>query len=155
MSGQDILSFVPLHQTAFERAPGLDKWLKSWVPSTEVDFLTVNDWFELGHRVKGDNVNRKQVWVPSYRKNCKIWSPVPATGFVAMEELTRARHMDPYQSHIVVIPRLMTYNWRKRKSKCADTLIYIPAGSKPFWPSHMHKPLILAILTPFRTEAPW
>ena len=155
MSGQDILSFVPLHQSAFERSKDLSKWIRSWVPSVEIDFLSVEDWFELGHGIDGGARNRENVWVPTYRKSCKIWSPAPAAAAVAMEELTRARHMDPYQSHIVIIPRLMTYQWRKSLSKASDTLLYIPAGNKHFWPSHMHEPLILAILTPFRHQAPW
>jgi len=41
----------------------------------------------------------------------------------------------------------MMHLWRKALSKDADLLITIPPCFH-FWPSHMHEPLILAIVLP-------
>lgn len=72
-----------------------------------------------------------------------------------MEQLTRARHMDSYSTHIIICPRLMAYNWRKSLSKRADTIFYIEPGSRDFWPSNMHEPLTIGLILPFSLKFPW
>lgn len=71
-----------------------------------------------------------------------------------MEELTRSRHMDCYTPHIFICPRLMTFSWRKSLLKRADTVFYIQAGSRSYWPAHMHEPLIMALILPYSLP-PW
>jgi hypothetical protein len=48
MNGESMMSFVPLHETALERSPLLKDWLKTYV-SSNLEFLSADDWFERGH----------------------------------------------------------------------------------------------------------
>ena len=72
-----------------------------------------------------------------------------------MEELVRARHMNPYVPHIFTCPRLMTFGWRKSLYKTADTIFYVSAGSRNFWPREMHEPLVVGLILPFLNSPPW
>jgi hypothetical protein len=56
MAGDSMLSFVPLHQTAVERAPLLLPWIREWVPHPNIEPLSPREWFTRGHGiVGGDN----------------------------------------------------------------------------------------------------
>ena len=39
--------------------------------------------------------------------------------------------------------------------KTADTVFYIPPGSKSFWTNSIYEPLIIPFVIPFREEYPW
>ena len=43
MKGDDILSFVPLHQSALERSTGLEEWLKETFSLNELETLAPED----------------------------------------------------------------------------------------------------------------
>ena len=154
MAGTGMLEFVPLHLNAAERSDSLIKWLKTWIPK-DSEMLTVDQWFTLGHGVCGGNKNDENVWIPNYDYKCKVWLPAPAAAYEAMSELVRARHMDPYTSHIFICPRLMTHQWRKSLMKTADLVFYISVGFRKYWPSDMFEPLTFGILLPFRKHPPW
>ena len=117
MTGESMISFIPLHLSATQRSKTLFKWLKSWIPCDDVTLLEPNDWFTLGHGVKGGSNNEENIWIPNYDQSCKIWNPPPAGAFEAMTELIRARHIDPYTSHVYACPRLFTSQWRKNLFK--------------------------------------
>ena len=155
LAGQSMKSFVPLHLSAIERSRTLVKWLKSWIPSDKVTVLKSEDWFTLGHGVSGGEYNADKIWIPTYDTSCKIWAPAPAASFEAITELIRARHMEPYVSHIFVCPRLFTNQWRKNLLKLADTVFYVGAGAREFWDINMFEPLIIGIALPFRNHPPW
>ena len=154
MAGARMLEFVPLHLNAIERSDTLRGWLKTWIPRNS-EILTVEQWFTLGHGACGGNKNADNVWMPNYIHNCKVRVPAPVAAFKAMSELVRARHMDPYTSHIITCPRLMTHQWRKTLMKTADLVFYVSAGFRNYWPTHMYEPLMFGILLPFRKHPPW
>lgn len=131
MAGDDMLSFLPLHQSALERSQLLKGWLKSWIQKTH-KFLEVKEWFTAGHGLTSGSPNHDGVWIPNHDESCSIWSPPPAAAFEAVEELNRARHMNPNVPHLYVCPRLMTCMWRKSLNKVVDTMFYVSPGSKPF-----------------------
>ena len=131
MAGARMLESVPLHLNAIERSDTLRGWLKTWIPRHS-EILTVEQWFTLGHGVCGGNKNVDNVWTPNYNYICKVWVPVPAAAFKAMSKLVRARHMDPYTSHIITCPQLMTHQWRKTLMKTADLVFYVSAGFRNY-----------------------
>ena len=60
-----------------------------------------------------------------------------------VDELGVSRHKRSYINHIIVVPRLMTYAWRKKLHKICNLVLEIPAGVKPFWPACENEPIIL------------
>lgn len=155
LAGNDMLSFVPLHETAFDRSPSLKDWIKEWLPDLSFDFLTENDWFDKGLGISDSYRHHPNMWCPDYDDNGKIWTPAPTSAFTAMTELVRSRHMDSSRTHIFVCPRLYTHEWRKGLLKTADITFYIPAGAIPQWPESMHEPLLFGIILPFSSSPPW
>ena len=154
MAGRSMIDFVPLHQMAFERSSNLMKWLKTWLPE-DSQLLSTEEWYTLGHGLRGGEQNLEKVWMPTYNKSCKIWAPAPAAAYEAMAELVRARHMDPYVSRVFICPRLMTNLWRKQLMKTTDVVFYVAAGAKSFWNTNMYEPLMFGLILPFRAEPPW
>ena len=114
MRGDDMLHFIPIHQTALERRPQLKNWLESWV-SEDVEFLEPKDWFVRGHGlVEGEfetNIDN-MIW-PQMRQGKFIWAPAPAAAGVCVQELRQARHTNQEATHLSVVPRLMEPLWRK------------------------------------------
>jgi hypothetical protein len=51
-AGMDMLSFIPLNETCFDREPKLKDWFKSWA-GAEAEFLEPSDWFGRGHTHNG------------------------------------------------------------------------------------------------------
>jgi hypothetical protein len=51
-AGMDMMSFIPLNKTCFEREPKLKDWFKSWA-GAEAEFLEPSDWFGRGHDHNG------------------------------------------------------------------------------------------------------
>ena len=139
MAGRPVLDFVPLHLSALERSPEVEKWIRSWWDEKrgELESLTPEGWFEAGQT-----------------EGCFLWSPPPAATDAVVDQLGEARHKRPYCTHVVVVPRLMTGRWRKKMSKEADIMIEIPSGTS-FWPNAMHEPLILFICLPLCRYQPW
>jgi hypothetical protein len=142
MAGEEMLSFVPLAQSAAERSSRLLPWVESWASpkneeSSEVKFLSPTEWCD-AHPNGGTYV----------------WTPPPAAAEAASEWLAQSIHKRPESTHIVLVPRLLTSNWRKRLSKISDLLFTIPLKSK-VWTSEEHEPLICAVCLPLSQESPW
>jgi len=137
LGGQHVLNFVPLSQPAVERSGKLLPWVQTWAGS-HLKLLDADGWFEEGHSASG-----------SY-----LWSPAPAAAEAAVEQLCMARHKRTNSTHVFVVPRLMTSQWRKVLGKAADVLFTLPTTVEA-WPSFMHEPLIVAILLPFHRFYPW
>jgi hypothetical protein len=57
-AGLDMMSFIPFHQTAIQRSPGVKDWISSWLGS-EAEFLTPQDWFKRGHDMSGGSNDLK------------------------------------------------------------------------------------------------
>ena len=155
MTGQHILNFVPLHESALDRSKLLYKWLQSWAPDKQLKLLSPEDWYDVGHDIDDGFIDDDGIWTPVYSRTYKLWAPAPAAAFYAMEELARSRHVDPYTPHLFVCPRLMTFGWRKLLLKYSDVVFYINPGSRTFWTNQMFEPLVLGLILPFSKAPPW
>jgi hypothetical protein len=98
LQGAAFSGFVPLHLSALERQTSpLTNWVNSWFGSVgEFTWLKPEDWY----------------YQVQFEKRC-IWCPPPAAAEAALEQLVKSIHKQPYQTHLVLIPRLMTAFWRK------------------------------------------
>ena len=155
MRGIDMRDFIPIHKSAFERSPALAAWLDSWTDG-EASFLDPTDWFWRGHEVvEGEyEVNSEGLVFPKTEPGTFIWSPPPVAAGIAMEELRKSRHKSAESTHLVVIPRLFSTEWRRSLYKAADVVLHLPAGH-PAWPESLHEPLTIGILLPYLNHRPW
>jgi len=157
MKGQTMLSFVPLHLSCLTRSAKLQDWLTSTFGGKEsLEFLSEDGWFHRGHDFeRGGLRNLDGVWMPHFRSGTFVWTPPPAGGQVAVEQLRRARVKRQSSTHIVVLPRLFTSIWRKQLYKVADLLIEIPFIDGIWDKDEQHEPLTLAFVFPFLSFSPW
>jgi len=137
MGGEEILSFVPLSQSAIHRSEKLFSWIQSWFGS-KLQLLSPNGWFDDGHGGEGPY----------------LWAPPPAAAEDAVEQMCLAIHKRPHVAHLCVIPRLMTAYWRKTLGKVSDLLFTVPVGLEA-WPLTMHEPLIFSAYIPLNRFCPW
>ena len=156
MAGHDMLSFLDLNKTAFERYLPLLWWIRSWCPNSRIFHLTPEEWFEKGHGIVGGHLDKHGVWMPDHEKggSVHLWAPPPAVADAALEELAKARHKRTDTYHIVVVPRLFSPKWRRLFHKVCDMNFVIPPGAS-FWPSDMYEPLWVGIIFPFIPHRPW
>jgi hypothetical protein len=154
MAGEAMASFVPLHQTAIEREPRVLEWIREWIGDNTIHPLSPEGWFDQGHGITGHTRTSSGVWLPTREVGTHLWSPPPAAADVAVEEMLRARHKDPSSMHVFVVPKLMTYKWRKRLYKEADVSFEVPVGTY-FWGKPMFEKLIIAIVFPILDASPW
>lgn len=138
MAGNHVLTYVPIHQTAFERSERLREWVSGWVPEGAL-FFDTEDWFH-------------SAYSPDY--SCGVWAPAPAIADVALEHLTAINHMQPCKFHVIIIPTVMTYKWRRTLKKVADVEFEVPFGNS-VWPTEMHEKLTIAIVCPLLNRSPW
>lgn len=155
LKGEGMLPFIPIHQDAFVRSPGLVAWLQSWM-GRDVELLAPEDWYRRGHDlVEGEvEVNCDGRPLPLKRPGQYVWTPAPAAGKAAMEELRKARHKSQKSKHLIVIPRLFQPHWRKLLSKAVDVVVSLPVGHSA-WPLEMHEPLTIAFCLPYISHDPW
>ena len=158
MGGARMMSFVPLHLSVLERSPGMLQWIDHTfnMPMLEkVQLLTPEGWFEQGHDIEGGTVNEDGIWMPSFSKGRYIWTPPPAGGLVAIEQLRRARLKRQASTHIVIMPRLFTAQWRRQLQKVSDLTLELPFLPNTWEKSSQHEPLIIAFVFPFINSKPW
>jgi hypothetical protein len=72
----------------------------------------------------------------------------------ALEQLGQSIHKRPQHTHIVIVPRLMTYCWRKLLGKICDIIITVPLGTEG-WSLTNFEPLIVGIYFPLCRHEPW
>jgi hypothetical protein len=72
----------------------------------------------------------------------------------ALEQLGQSIHKRPQHTHIVIVPRLMTYCWRKLLGKICDIIITVPLGTEG-WSLTNFEPLIVGIYFPLCRHKPW
>ena len=135
-TGTDMLSFVPLNETAFERQPGLEQWIRSTVFGSW-ETLDASGWYDEGQR-----------------PGQFIWAPAPAAADAALDMLCEAKHIRPEGSHVFVCPALLTPRWRRKLGKIADAVVYVPVGSR-IWPASQHEPVIIGLICPILLSRPW
>ena len=155
MSGESMISFIPLHMSATDRSPTLLlEWVRSWAGSDLIELNPI-DWFDVGHDFNGwkkswDGFDRPRL----AEARTYLWSPAPFVADIAISELRKARIKRQSSSHVVIVPKLCTPMWIKQLFKAADIVFEIPAGQL-FWDCSMHEPLLIAILFPFIRCKPW
>ena len=141
--GISVLNFVPIHQSPIERSNAIVGWIDSWWDDSlgKLHRMTPEDWFSL-----------------SMKKGNFLWDVPPGAGEVAVEQLCAHTHGRPESHHIFIIPRLCTCHWRKQLLKACDVVLTIQPKF-PFWPTHMHEPLLVGIhfplLPPLYKFRPW
>ena len=158
MRGQTMLSFVPLHLTALERCSGLRELIiKTVIPNKdeeEIQFLNYEDWFLLGHDIVGGQKNDDGIWIPRYQAGTYIWTPPPAGGQIAVEQIRRARLKRENSTHVVIIPRLMSMEWKRQLFRVSDLFVDLPFDEN--WTKEKHlEPLTFAVIFPFLNHRPW
>jgi hypothetical protein len=165
MRGEAMISFIPLHQNAFEQNQELRTWTDEFLAGNKHDdpleYLKPVDWFERGHDLNGGDweltmppPNKERQWMPRYKKGRYVWSPPPGAAPAALEQLRKSRHKRQNSTHLFICPRLLYPLWQRSLFRSADLILEIPAGH-PAWPANMHEPLILAIYFPFISHRPW
>ena len=107
-------------------------------------------WFLEAHDLRYEGLNRELNIVPG----TYVWTPPPAVTEVAIEQLRSAVLKRQRSFHVMIVPKLFFGVWRQQLCKCADMILYLPAGLT-CWPKEMHEPLILAFVFPFIRFQPW
>jgi hypothetical protein len=126
MAGDDMLSFVPLHQSALERSPELLAWLRDNTMLQQGEEWVVLDpegWYERGQDIVGGERNLDGVWVPTYKAGTFLWTPPPCIASQCLEELRRARHKRQLSTHVFVCPRVMSTQWLRQLHRSADVVV--------------------------------
>jgi len=155
MAGYNMMTYIPLHLSALERAPQLLPWVHSWLEDS-ISPLTPAQWYTLGHGVQGGSRAENGAWYPTLTdQTWFIWAPLPAAAAAAFHQLSLSRHKRSHLNHIFIAPRLMTAAWRKKLFKLADLVLELPAGANDTWPQPLHEPLILGLTLRFFSHPPW
>jgi len=154
LGAEALIHQVPLNLSALQRRSELIPWLRSWIPSQ--DILVLEPQYTKGHGILGGSVNEDGIWLPTeVNTGWLIWHPPPALAMDAVYELGISRHKRKGLNHIFIVPRLMTYEWRKALEKTSDYVLSIPHGSRSFWPTSEFEPLIIGLTLRFSTSSPW
>ena len=62
MAGSNMLHFIPLNQSAFDRSETLKDWVKTWgPPNLKLIFLQSQDWFDKSHGLVGGWLNSENI----------------------------------------------------------------------------------------------
>jgi hypothetical protein len=142
MTGESMLSFVPLSKNASKRSIDLLSWVHSWAGDASGGRHTVS-------------VVSPTYWCGVHPAGgTYVWLPPPAAAAAAFEWMGQSIHKRADSIHLVLVPRLMTAHWRKHIAKTSDLLFTIPIGTK-VWNFGNHEPLICAVCLPLRRKFPW
>ena len=88
---------------------------------------------------------RTGVWTPNYKDS---------TFITAVEQLRKAWLKREQSTHVVIIPRLMTPEWKKQLLKLLDLFLELPFDN--VWKKDdQHEPLTTAFIFPFLSFKPW
>jgi hypothetical protein len=156
LSGQAMLSFIPLHMSAIERHPPILEWIRDWTEQASLEPLTPAGWFTDGHGYNGGTFDSRGMWIPTDTPSSWIlWSPPPVAADIAIDELLVSRHKRHHINHIFIVPRLYTHTWRKKLFKVSDLVFEVPPGARSFWPSFTHEPLVIGLTLCFSSAHPW
>lgn len=89
MRGEGFVSFLPFDESALQWSTSLQPWIKSWVNTNDLEFLTPKDWFVRGHDVIAFNkpLQDGHLPCPIIKKKTFVWSPPLAAANVAVKVL--------------------------------------------------------------------
>ena len=146
-AGKNMVEFMDLHLSAFERSPRLKNWL--W------NVWRTDLWGKL-HELK------KEEWFTHDDETrdleAVVWTPPPAAADVCVEQLAFWRHQSPFHhTHVFVCPRLFTCLWRKQLGKACDVLIEVPLPClESVWGTLTHfEPLLIGFSFPVFNRPPY
>lgn len=130
--GMSMREFVPIYKSPIERSPSLKDWVTSWWPVEigELTYMTPENWFD-----------------KNMDTGCFLWDLPPAAGGVAIEQLCTHIHGVPKSLHVVLVPWLCTWLFRKQLGKVVDLLLTVETNHT-FWNKTMHEPLLLGLYLP-------
>ena len=157
MTGQDMMSYIPIHLSAHERETNLLPWIRKWTNIPSLDVLTPRDWLWRGQGLSDysetniDGVNMPQ----DSNEQVLLWMPPPCIADIAVEYLRKSYLKRPHITHIFVVPKLMAYKWRKFLLKVANFSFYVDAGNGSHWPKPQHESLFICVTLPQLHCSPW
>ena len=146
-SGRNMVEFMDLHLSAFERSTSLKNWLwETWRSDLwgKLHELKKEEWFT------HDNETSDLEAV--------VWTPPPAAADVCVEQLAFWRQHSPYEHvHVFICPRLFTCLWRKQLGKACDVLIEVPLPCLDrVWGTFTHfEPILIGFSFPVFNRPPY
>ena len=157
MTGQDMMNFIPIHQSAHERESSLLPWIRKWTGIRSLDILSPRDWLWRGQGLSDySETNTDGVHLPQdSNEPVLLWMPPPCVADVAVEYLRKSYLKRPHITHIFVVPKLMSYRWRKYLLKVGHFSFYVDAGNGLHWPKSQHESLFVCITLPQLHCPPW
>ena len=156
LTGRKMLTYIPIHLSAIERSNKLLTWVRTWCGNESLTPLSPTDWLWRGQGLGKSvwtNCDGLQFPVRSKEK-VFLWSPPPCVADVAIEYLRESIHKRSDAVHIIIIPKLMTYAWRKTLLKTCDFSFYIDAGHD-CWSECMYESLLIGVYLPLLNCFPW
>jgi hypothetical protein len=140
MRGMPMLEFVPLHLSALDRKRSqVLSFINDITGGEEFSVLEPSQWLLDPHDQDGNF----------------LWCPPPVIADVAVFQLAEAVHIRPWNTHIAVIPGLMTSRWRKMLAKTSDLVVTLPFDDN-VWPRVTEfEKLTIAISFPLLARKPW
>ena len=152
----NMLSYVPIHMPANLRSPQLINWIRFWTKDSELVPMAPNEWIWRGQGISlTPFVNVDNVELPcDSDERVFLWCPPPCIADVALELMRKSIHKRPRNFHIFVVPKIMTYKWRRHALNNCDMSFYIDVGFK-YWQLHQHESLLICLFLPMLHCAPW
>jgi hypothetical protein len=92
---------------------------------------------------------------PHDQDGCFLWTPAPAIADVAVFQLAEAAHVRPWNTHVMILPNLMTSRWRKMLGKTADLITTLPFDDQVWPKAEEFERLTIAIVFPLLAREPW
>ena len=80
--------------------------------------------------------------------------PPPALVSISLDLLCESHQVQPKTSHVLIVPNLMTYKWRRPLGKASDTKFVLNIKSF-IWSAEIHESLTVAFVCPYLSNRPW
>ena len=169
MVGAHMLDFVTISHTAIHSSPLLLKWIQHWTNCPKLKPLSEKDWLWKGQALSPDmHTNSDGMYLPQEGlDDVYLWIPAPCLADVALEFLRKSIHKRPHNYHgfqkhdnyedvceWTIVPKTMTYLWRKNVLKTCDLSFYVDPGH-PAWKTDMYESLLVAVYLPLLHCFPW
>jgi len=93
-------------------------------------------------------------FVKGHQHSLCIWTPAPAAADVALEQMALSIHKRPRHMHLILVPCLLTSQWRKYLGKVCTLCFTVPLGSD-IWDISHFEPLIVGLYWTLSRHKPW
>jgi hypothetical protein len=146
--GSNMLSYIPLHLSAFDWHEGMRCWLQSWI-WPEMEILSPDGWYGRGHDHDGGVRDRLGFWRLIIWPGVFVWAPPQATAEAALDLLRRALIKRQQSTHAFICPRLFFPDWPRLLHKASDLVVLLPPGIDKGWTHDMLEHLTIGFVFPF------